>query len=419
MGAVAVTGLGVFCPDYTDPEKLFQGLFRGRSLLDRRVVGGKDSCVQTVCSAVDDDQIRTLEAINPDLQSPSLSKAAKMAVYAAGSAIKSAGLHDSVSGGSCNAGLFVGCNKNLLSPEHMLTLWRSAQSKDDDSGLLRRAVEDACTLRPDQAAEAVAGRYAFRGPVATYGDACAAGATAILSGYRRVLAGELDVAIVGASEHATQSIFQLLFAKLGALYRAERIDPASASRPFDKGRGGCLLADGAAFLVLESVHHAAYRNKTPLALLRGGYRSSEACRITATDPSGDLYADCIRKALAAASVDPDQIDNISAHGTATVSNDGAESRAIEQVFGSRPAVTATKSALGHSMAASGAMEAVLSVISLMHQRVLPTLNYTEPSPGEPHLNIATEGMERPLNYILSNSFGFGGENAGLVFAAVK
>lgn len=256
MNAIAVTGLGLLCPGYDDPERLFQALYRGRSLLARNALGGVED-VSTVSSVVDHDQMQTLEAIDPGLKSPTLSKAAKMGAYAADKAINHAGLENALRKGDCRAGLFVGCNKNFLKPEHIMTLWRATRGEDANPQVLKSALADIETLRPHQATETIAGRYAFDGPVVTYGDACAAGATAIVSGYRRLLAGELEVAVVGAAEHATQAIFQLLFAKLGALYRAEHLEPGSASRPFDKHQGGCLLADGSAFLVLETLEHFA------------------------------------------------------------------------------------------------------------------------------------------------------------------
>lgn len=274
--------------------------------------------------------------------------------------------------------------------------------------------------RQDMAALTLAQVYGFDDAIMTPGDACAAGGISIGTGFRHIAHGELDVALVGATETMSNYVPLIAFAALGALSQHPTDAPEKLSRPFDKDRSGFIMGEGSAFLVLESLEHAQKRGAVILAKLSGFSRQCEAYRITASPKDGSDYGRCIQAALDDAGLPASAIDHINAHGTSTMQNDSVESAAIKLVFGERAAeipTTSNKSALGHSLAASGAIEAVLSVVSLQEQMLLPTLNFHEGDADTSGLNIVQKAAPMTIKHIVSNSFGFGGENCVLVLSA--
>jgi 3-oxoacyl-[acyl-carrier-protein] synthase II len=416
MDPVAITGVGVFVPGNTDAGVLFEALYQGKSLLKSiNISSSSTSPVHITCSPIDDDNLASTTEKYPQLKDFNVAISTKMAVHAAQKAYDQAGISADTLG--ARLGLFVGCNKNLLSIETLHELWKEHSTKRSSKDITR-IQKEIDSLPPHQAAQYIASELSVKGCVQNFADACTAGPTAIISAQRRILSGELDVAICGATEHATHPTMQMSFSKLGALNNTHYDNASEASRPFDKNRSGCVLADGAAFLILESVDHAKKRGATVLAYLSGSARQTEAYKPTSTEANGMYYQKSMEDALCAAKLSIGDIQHISAHGTSTPSNDAAEGRAIASTFyaDNRPTVTSTKSAMGHSLAASGAIEAVLCVQSLIKQKVLPTLNYSQPKEDEAVLNIITKGSPQSLEHVLSNSFGFGGENASLIFS---
>ncbi len=411
---VAITGLGIHVPGYTQTQALFDDLYQGQSLLRDYKLGKKGSLTSVIASPVSDDEFSTLDALFPQLSSPEVSKATKMALFSAKQAVNDAKL-DTVKLDK-RVGLFLAINKNGINPDVLPPLWDAMNGRSLNADIKETVDKEIHSLNIAQTTAFVAKNLNITGIAMTHSDACTASAIAIISAQRRILAGEIDVAICGGTEHGTNPMMQMVFNKLGALCQTTFNTAAETSRPFDKGRGGCVLADGSAFLVLESIEHAKKRGIKPIAFLQGSSRKSEAYKPTSTNSDGSLYAECIESALKNAQLSAESIMHINAHGTSTISNDQAESRAIDSLFPHKPRVTSTKSALGHSLGASGAIEAVLSVLSLKNQKVLPTLNFTEGLPDEPELNISPNGKIQKIDYLLSNSFGFGGENACLIFA---
>ncbi|MFT6388294.1 MAG: 3-oxoacyl-[acyl-carrier-protein] synthase-1/3-oxoacyl-[acyl-carrier-protein] synthase II [Cellvibrionaceae bacterium] len=423
MSTVAITGLGIFVPSYTDVEPLFKALYNGKSLLKKiNISQSGTSPVDVICSRINDENLDLVEKNYPHLNKASVAISTKMAVHAAHKAYIQAGISADALGD--RLGLFVGCNKNLLPAETLHKLWGEGSGNLNADDIVRIQTE-IDSLPQNQAAHYIARELSIKGCTQSFADACTAGPTAIISAQRRILSGELDAAICGAAEYATHPIMQMSFYKLGALNLSRYGKASEASRPFDKNRSGCILADGAAFLILENAAYAKKRGATVLAYLSGATRQTEAHKPTSTEAGGMYYKKCMEDALSNAQLSIDDIQHISAHGTSTPSNDAAEGRAIASIFHQKkstlhsqnpPTVTSTKSAMGHSLAASGAIEAVLCVQSLTEQKVLPTLNYSQPKEDEALLNIVTEGKSQALKHILSNSFGFGGENAALIFS---
>ena len=267
----------------------------------------------------------------------------------------------------------------------------------------------------DIAAGHISIQHGFRGPNYATVSACASSANAVADGYLLIREGLADVMIVGGSEAAINEAGVGGFNAMRAL--SERNDdPKTASRPFDKDRDGFVLGEGAAALVLESLEHALRRGARIYAELVGIGLAADAYHITAPCAEGAELV--MRRALQNAGIAPTEVDYINVHGTSTPLGDISETKAIKAVFGewaSQLNISSTKSMIGHLLGAAGAVEAVATVLSVYHQIVHPTINHFTDDP-ECDLNYTFHHpMKRPIRYALSNSFGFGGHNACLLF----
>lgn len=261
--------------------------------------------------------------------------------------------------------------------------------------------------------------HQFRGPIGTPVTACAASAQAIGDGMRLILTGEAEVAVVGGAEGSVDPISIGGFGASRALSASHADAPHKASRPFDKGHDGFVLSEGAAVLVIEKLSHARARGATPLAVVAGYGTSADAYHLTAGAPDGAGAQVAMRNALAMAGIDQSQVGYVNAHATSTAVGDTAEIAGIAAVFPNRGkdlAVSSTKSATGHLLGAAGALEAIISVKALREGLLPPTINLDDPV-EEANVFDLVPNVARPkvLDYVLSNSFGFGGVNAALVF----
>jgi 3-oxoacyl-[acyl-carrier-protein] synthase II len=258
-------------------------------------------------------------------------------------------------------------------------------------------------------------RYGAKGPNYATVSACASGAHAIGNALRHIRAGEAEVMIAGGTEATVTPMTLAGFASMKAL--SERNDsPATASRPFDATRDGFVLGEGAGVVVLEELEHALARGATIIAELAGYGQTADAYHITAPATGGEGAQRAMRRAVADADEDLDDVEYINAHGTSTPANDVNETAAIKTVFGERAyeiIVGSTKSMTGHTLGAAGGVESVITALALRHGILPPTINYSEPDP-ECDLNYATDGaVDRQVRLALSNSFGFGGHNVSL------
>ncbi|MFT5222715.1 MAG: 3-oxoacyl-[acyl-carrier-protein] synthase II [Glaciecola sp.] len=269
------------------------------------------------------------------------------------------------------------------------------------------------------AAGIISMRTGARGPNMTVNTACAAGASAIHLGRDMIRAGSADVVIVGGVEAGITTLAVSAFAQMTAL--TKNPDPATASRPFDADRSGFVMGEGAGILVLESREHAEARGATPLAVIAGCGASADAHHQTAPPQDGAGAVLAMSRAIADAGIDPSQIGHVNAHGTSTPLNDAAESRAINTVFGehaARLSVSSTKGVTGHLLGAAGGVEAIFAIQALREGLVPPTANFTTLGDGI-ELDIVHGAPRRgDLHAVLSNSFGFGGQNASLLFMSV-
>ncbi len=249
-------------------------------------------------------------------------------------------------------------------------------------------------------------------------SACASGTHAVGMGFTEIVMGRCDACITGGVEATVTPMGISGFTSLKALSTSHNDEPEKASRPFDKDRDGFVMGEGAGFLMLESLEHAQARGATIYAEIVGTGASDDAFHMTAPRDDAEGMIASMRRAIEDAGVSPDVVDHINAHGTSTHLNDLCETNAIKQVFGQRAydiAVASTKSQTGHLLGAAGGVEAVFSVLAL-HTGIVPgTINYTTPDP-ECDLNYMANGPQKlDPQYVLSNSFGFGGTNGSLLF----
>jgi len=254
------------------------------------------------------------------------------------------------------------------------------------------------------------------GPNLVTVTACASGTTAIGTARELLRSGKCDIVLAGGTEASLTPLIASTFAKMGALSRRGH-DPAAASRPFDAGRDGFVLAEGAGVLVLERPADARTRGARVRARITGYGASADAYHATAPDPAGTGVQRAIEMALADAGVQPDEVDHVNAHGTSTPLNDATEATVLRRMFGAGPAVTSVKGVTGHSLGGAGAIEAACTVLSVQHGVVPPTANLDCQDPEIELDVVARAPRAMPIQTAISNSFGFGGQNAVLVVSA--
>lgn len=269
----------------------------------------------------------------------------------------------------------------------------------------------------------VAIRYGARGPNLHVATACATGTQAIGEAAWTIARGDADVMLAGGSESAITPLLVSGFSSARAL--SSRNDaPEAASRPFDVQRDGFVMGEGAAVLVLEEEQHARQRGARVLAEVAGYGASNDAHHITAPEENGIGAQQAMRAALKRARLPPEAIDYVNAHGTGTPLGDLAEVTAMKAVYGDHATsgrlwISSTKSMIGHLLGAAGAVEAAVCVLSLRDRCVHPTINLDRPDPGFDLDFVAHTARERPLRSVMSNSFGFGGTNASLIFTQYR
>lgn len=273
---------------------------------------------------------------------------------------------------------------------------------------------------PNMGAGWVSMELGLRGPLGAPCTACAASAMAIGAGFDAIRLGRAEVMLCGGSEAGITPLAVAGFAAMRALSRRNG-DPARASRPFDADRDGFVMGEGAAVLVLEEHEHARRRGATIYAELAGYGVSSDAFHMTEPDPAGSGQARAIRAALADAAVEPDDVDFVNAHASSTDLGDATETAAIKLALGEAKArttpISSIKGATGHCLGAAGAVEAAVTVLAIRDGIVPPTLNYEKPDPACDLDYVPNSARRLQVRVALSNSFGFGGHNAVLVFRA--
>ncbi len=268
---------------------------------------------------------------------------------------------------------------------------------------------------PDMAAGMVSIRFGLKGPNYATVSACASSGHALGDALRILQRGDADVMLAGGTEAAVTPLSIAGFSSMRAMSRRND-DPEAASRPFDAGRDGFVIGEGAGAMVLETLEHAQARGATILAELVGYGASADAYHITAPEPTGAGARFAMQAALKDAGAEPHDVDYINAHGTSTPHNDAMETTAIKTVFGDYAkdlVVSSTKSMVGHLLGAAGALEGIVCTLVTREGKIPPTINYSDPDPVCDLDYAPNRLVERPVALALSNSFGFGGHNVTL------
>jgi 3-oxoacyl-[acyl-carrier-protein] synthase II len=424
---VAVTGLGVVSPIGVGAEVFAEGLRAGRSGV--RAIRAFDPAGLETRIAAEVDGFDAAPFVDPPKAIKTMSRAAGFAVAAAAMAREQAGLGaGDVDPDRLAVSLGVGgmgpTDIDVLEGQAaaVLEAARASGSWEPGTAATSRAYRERTNpisvLRglPNLAAAHVAIQNGARGPNLSVATACTAGGQAIGEAIRLLQRGEADVVLAGGTDAAVNPISLVGFGLLGTLSRRND-EPARASRPFDRGRDGFVIGEGAAIVVLERGNDAVARGARVLAEAAGYGATCDAYRITDERPDAAGAAAAIRRCLADAGATPGDLGYVNAHGTGTWMNDITETRAIEEALGSFAAelpVSSTKSMTGHMLAAAGAVELVACVIALQEGFLPPTINLDDPDPACGLRHVAHLARPARIEAALSNSFGFGGQNACLL-----
>ncbi|MBF6327099.1 KasA/KasB family beta-ketoacyl-ACP synthase [Nocardia transvalensis] len=253
-----------------------------------------------------------------------------------------------------------------------------------------------------------------RAGVVTPVSACSSGSEAIANAWRMIAMGDADIVVTGGVEGYIDAVPLAAFSMMRAM-STRNDDPKGASRPFDRDRDGFVFGEAGALMVIETEAHAEARGATALARLLGAGITSDGFHLVAPDPEGKGAARAMTRAIQTADLTPQDITHVNAHATATPIGDTAEAKAISAAVGNHPAVYAPKSALGHSIGAAGALESVLTVLSIRDEVIPPTLNLDNQDPEVDLDIVAGAPRHERIDYALNNSFGFGGHNVALAF----
>jgi 3-oxoacyl-[acyl-carrier-protein] synthase II len=403
-GGVVVTGIGLVTPVGTELDEVFEALCSGRSGL-RRPPDDHPLAGSAEVAGIGPDLDAT--TVLPATEARTVDRYIVMAMVAAGQALADAGL-DLADTDPYRVGCIVSGTGGLATLESQVVA-RAAKGRVGVSPYLLPG------MLPNMGTARIAIRYGIRGYTSSIGTACAAGAQSIGEGVRLLRSGAADVVLCGCGEAP-------LFATLGDTFTNARAlargwsDPTAASRPFDRRRNGLVLAEGAGVFVLETREHADARGAAGYADLLGWGATTDAHHPTTPRPDGSGAAECMRRALADAGVEPGDVGYINAHGTGTKLGDTAESLAIRAVFGdAAPPVSSSKAVTGHMLGASGVVEAAATVVALRRGLLPPTHNLDDPDPACDLDHIRKAPRSERIDIALSNSFGFGGHNVSLVF----
>ena len=375
--------------------------------------------------------------VNEVVRDPSLHENAglnsQFALGAATAAWRHAGLDGYTSLDRSRVGLYLGAGEGVLDTENYfganLAGWDPDSRRIDGARWAASALQymkAACEVEqePNMPLAHLAREFEVTGPAYNCLTACAASTQAIGEAFDIIRRGEADVMISGGAHTMIHPLGVTGFNRLTALSTHDG-DPAEASRPFDRTRGGFVMGEGSGIVIIESLDHALARGATPIAEIIGYGSSCDSFRITDIQPDGRGAAAAMNMALAQAGIDPNQpredgrapIDYISAHGTGTQENDSIETRAVKRVFGDqapRIPMSSIKSMMGHLIAAAGAVELITCVMAIQHGMLPPTRNLHHPDPDLDLDYVPNESRAAKVDTCLSNNFGFGGQNDTLI-----
>ena len=408
---VVITGMGVMSPLGKTVDEYWNGLVKGKSGIGKITLCDTKEFPSDIAGEVDD--FDPAQYANPK-ETRRMARFSQMAVAAAATAIENSTLNLSVEDGT-RLGVVMG-NGNGGFPtteDNTRVLF--------ERGAMRMSPFFVPMILPNMAAAQISRIFGFRGYSNTVITACAAGNQAIGEAAEVIRRGAADVVLGGGCEAGISRLGLGGFHVIKALSRYQG-DPARASRPFDATRDGFVPAEGAGVLVMESLEHALDREVDILAEVLGYGVSSDAFHTVRPDENGDGAARAIRLAIEDSGVEYSDIDYINAHGTSTPLNDVSETKAIKNAFGrlaSQIPVSSTKSMIGHALGGAGAIEGVAVVKTIESGVIHPTINYENPDPLCDLDFVPNQARKLKVKRVLSNNFGFGGQNACLVYGAFE
>jgi 3-oxoacyl-[acyl-carrier-protein] synthase II len=416
---VVVTGLGALTPLGNDPETFWKNLVRGVSgaaeitRFDSSKFKTRFACEVKGFNVL--DHIHRREARRMDLFT-------QFAVVSSQQALKDAGL---IAKGFEGEG-----EEGNVDPDRAGVIWGcgiggfqsfmdEAKNFHDGDGTPKFSPFFIPMMIPDIAAGQISIRNGFRGPNYATVSACASSTHALIDSFNLIRLGKADVIVSGGSEAAVTEGAIGGFNALKALSTRNE-DPKRASRPFDKTRDGFVLGEGAGAIILESLEHAEARGAKIYCEMVGGGMSADAHHITAPHPEGLGATNVMKVTLEDAGMSPEEVDYVNVHGTSTPLGDIAETQAIQKVFGEsayKLSISSTKSMTGHLLGAAGAIEAMACILAIVNGTIPPTINHVHKDEGlDPELDFTfNKPRKREVNAALSNTFGFGGHNASVLF----
>lgn len=403
---VVITGLGLITPGGNDVKTAWQNLLKGKSGISR--ISRFDPSPFPVQIAGEIKDFNPTDKLDPKLAKRT-DRFSQYALWATIEAVEDAGLNfDSLN--RDNIGVVVGSGMGGLET------WENEHKKFLSKGPSRVSPLLVPMMIPDMAAGQIAILYKVRGPNFATEAACASGAYSIGEAFRLIKNGDADVIIAGGTEAPVTAFSITAFSNMRALSKRNN-EPEKASRPFDKDRDGFVVSEGAGIVILEGLEHALKRGAKIYGELCGYGASGDGYHLTAPDPEGDGAYIAMENAIEESGISKGEIDYINAHGTSTILNDITETKAIKRLFkdqAKKIAISSTKSMLGHTLGAAGAIECIVTVLSIYHQRVHPTLNLENPDPECDLDYVPGKERELKIRYALSNSLGFGGHNSTLI-----
>ena len=407
MNRVVVTGLGVVTPVGLDVPTMWRSLLQGSSGIGRITSFDPtafESHIAAEITAFDPAHWLSAKEIKRT------ERFVQFAVAASKQAMTDSGL-DMSREDPFRAGVLIGSGMGslrLIEEQHHILVTKGP--KKITPFMIPMIIVN---MAPGQ----VAISLGLKGPNSCTATACASGAHGVGEAFRIVQRGDAEVMLAGGTEACISPLSIGGFCALMALSRCND-DPTHASRPFDKDRDGFVMGEGAGVMVLEELEHAKRRSARIYAEMVGYGRTADAYHMTAPDPEGTGAAGAMSAALKDAGCQPKQVDYINAHGTSTQLNDKIETLAIKRVFkehAKRVPISSTKSMMGHLIGAAGGVEAVISVLAIHHGAIPPTMNYATPDPECDLDYVPNQARSQPVLCTLSNSLGFGGHNATVIF----
>jgi 3-oxoacyl-[acyl-carrier-protein] synthase II len=404
---VVVTGLGLITACGNSVDETWESLIAGRSGADFiQKFDTEKFDVKFACEVKNFDPLTLIEK----REARRMGAFSQFAIFAADEAIKHSGLVIDESN-AFEIGTYIGSGIGdfwAIEREHEKLL---------NDGPNRVSPFFIVSAIVNLAAGNVSIRFGAKGPNSATATACAAGAHAIGDSFRIIERGDADAMICGGAESAITPMSVSGFNSMKAL-STRNDDPKRASRPFDLNRDGFVIGEGAGIMILEELEFAKKRGAKIYGEIVGYGMTGDAFHQTSPDDTGSGAIRVMNKAIKDAGITPDKIDYINAHGTSTFYNDRGETKAIKAVFGEHTkklAVSSTKSMHGHALGAAGGIEAVISIMTLLNQKIPPTINYDTPDPDCDLDYVPNVARDAKVDYVLSNSFGFGGTNACLIF----